>query len=122
MIDPSKAMKKPAGWSGPYSPRALPIQPPRSAPTIPRMIVTKIPPGSLPGIMSFAIAPTTSPKIIQPRKPNIRVFLPNRVSLQFAGHRPGQTNTVSHAYDSTAAIRPCGQRDVDGELSLGDLT
>jgi hypothetical protein len=38
--------------------------PPRNAPAIPRHTVIMIPPGSLPGIMNFAIIPTISPMII----------------------------------------------------------
>jgi hypothetical protein len=40
---------------------ALPIIPPTKAPAIPSSIVTKIPPGSRPGITSLARAPTIKP-------------------------------------------------------------
>ena len=43
------------------------MNPPINAPTIPISIVTKMPPGSLPGMTSFAMMPTMSPKSIQPR-------------------------------------------------------
>src|SRR6266545_6203999 len=45
------------------------MNPPMSAPTIPRMMVMMIPPGSRPGMMSFATIPTTRPKRIHPRMP-----------------------------------------------------
>jgi hypothetical protein len=37
---------------------------PINAPTIPMIAVTTIPPGSRPGINSFAITPTANPKSI----------------------------------------------------------
>src|SRR5262245_24724667 len=43
-----------------------PIRPPTRAPTIPIMVVTNRPPGSLPGIRNFAINPTTSPNRMNP--------------------------------------------------------
>jgi hypothetical protein len=45
------------------------MNPPRNAPATPRHIVIMIPPGSLPGIMNFAIIPTISPMIIHDRIP-----------------------------------------------------
>ena len=47
----------------------VPIAPPIKAPTIPIMIVTSQPPGSLPGWIAFAMAPAISPKIIQVKIP-----------------------------------------------------
>lgn len=46
-----------------------PIYPPTKAPTIPNKIVTISPPGSLPGMMSFASAPTINPITIQDKIP-----------------------------------------------------
>jgi hypothetical protein len=46
-------------------PRLLAIKPPTIPPTIPKMLVMIKPPGSFPGVISFAIAPTIRPKIIQ---------------------------------------------------------
>src|SRR3954467_3096493 len=43
---------------------ARPMKPPRSAPAIPNSMVTMKPPGSRPGVTSFAIIPTTNPKTI----------------------------------------------------------
>ena len=42
-----------------------------TAPAMPSSIVTMNPPGSRPGISSFAMAPTMTPKIIQPSTPTI---------------------------------------------------
>ncbi len=36
------------------------------APTIPKRIVIMIPPGSLPGIIAFAMTPAIKPRMIQP--------------------------------------------------------
>src|SRR5688572_22700086 len=44
---------------------------------MPSSVVTMKPPGSRPGINSFAITPTTSPKIIHPRMPNMRTPPPH---------------------------------------------
>src|SRR6185503_3237429 len=44
---------------------------PSTAPAMPSSIVMMNPPGSRPGINSFAMMPTTSPKRIQPSTPNI---------------------------------------------------
>jgi hypothetical protein len=45
------------------------IQPPTTAPAIPIRMVTKNPPGSLPGCKAFAIAPATNPTIIHVKTP-----------------------------------------------------
>src|SRR5260370_4382867 len=45
------------------------MKPPSSAPAIPSSMVTTKPPASRPGVSSFAIIPTTSPKTIQDRIP-----------------------------------------------------
>src|SRR5262245_53448619 len=62
-------MMKPAASPSRYIPSARPAKPPSTAPAIPSSIVTMIPPGSRPGITSFAMAPTTRPNRIQPRMP-----------------------------------------------------
>src|SRR5262249_823173 len=46
--------------------RARPIKPPTRAPAIPSSIVVNQPPGSRPGMRSFAIAPAMRPKMAQP--------------------------------------------------------
>src|SRR5918995_3937678 len=46
-----------------YQPRARPRKPASRAPATPISMVTKNPPGSLPGIRNLAIAPTTNPMI-----------------------------------------------------------
>src|SRR5438477_8551209 len=45
------------------------MKPPSRAPAIPKSIVTISPPGSRPGVNTFAIIPTTSPKAIHARIP-----------------------------------------------------
>src|SRR5829696_7603992 len=55
----------------PPMPRRLRSQPPRTAPTMPMMIVTIIPPGSGPGMIHLASAPAMSPTMIQNIKADI---------------------------------------------------
>src|SRR4051812_8589198 len=52
-----------------YHPSARPKKPAKSAPATPMSMVTMIPPGSRPGMMSLAIAPTTNPMIKVHRNP-----------------------------------------------------
>ena len=47
------------------NPRAVPINPPINAPTIPIIIFAIIPPGSFPGRIHSARAPAINPNIIQ---------------------------------------------------------
>src|SRR3954452_15330274 len=58
-------------------PRAVPSQPPITAPTMPMMIVMMMPPGSRPGMMSLATAPAIRPKMIQAIQP---ICVPSRCS------------------------------------------
>src|SRR3954447_17240580 len=60
-------------------PRAVPSQPPITAPTMPMMIVMMMPPGSRPGMMSLATAPAIRPKMIQAIQP---ICVPSRCSDQ----------------------------------------
>src|SRR5829696_2904220 len=55
-------------------PRRLRRKPPMTAPTIPRMMVTIIPPGSSPGMISLPNAPAMSPTMIQNIRPVIILF------------------------------------------------
>src|SRR5688572_20961012 len=55
------------------------MNPPTKAPATPRSIVTMHPPGSRPGISSFAIMPAISPKTIQ-------LSTPNRLLLETPAH------------------------------------
>src|SRR5215210_6035626 len=55
----------------PPIPRRLRSHPPRTAPTMPMMIVTIIPPGSSPGMTNFANAPAMSKTMIQNIKADI---------------------------------------------------
>src|SRR5690348_8400168 len=47
----------------------FPRNPPRNAPTMPIRIVTMTPPGSLPGMIAFAIAPAMRPSTIHAKIP-----------------------------------------------------
>jgi hypothetical protein len=58
---PNADMIHPARWPGAYSPSILPMKPATSAPATPSSMVAKIPPGSFPGMMSFASAPISNP-------------------------------------------------------------
>ena len=58
---PSTDMKKPAPWPAWYQPMACPRYVARTDPTIPRIMVIKIPPGSLPGILCFVNYATSDP-------------------------------------------------------------
>src|SRR2546426_9735047 len=85
------------------------MKPPTMAPAIPSRIVTTKPPGSFPGITSFAIAPTTSPKMIQlmmcitfPQHVQLvkvlafAVLLPNSADLRRVRHPAGTTFTIAN--------------------------
>ena len=50
-------------------PMKLPRKPPKRAPTMPTMMVTMRPPGSLPGRMNLARAPAIRPRKIQENIP-----------------------------------------------------
>src|SRR5215217_4726574 len=52
----------------PPRPIRLRSQPPRTAPTMPMMIVTIMPPGSSPGMINLASAPAMSPTMTQNNK------------------------------------------------------
>src|SRR5918997_4150073 len=58
----------------PPMPSRLRSQPPRTAPTMPMMIVTIIPPGSGPGMTHLARAPAMSPTMIQNIKADITSY------------------------------------------------
>src|SRR5215813_5163445 len=61
---PTTDAMKPAGSPSLYQPTARPIRPAISDPPIPSRIVTMTPPGSCPGMMSLANAPTIKPTTI----------------------------------------------------------
>src|SRR5580765_7341811 len=60
-------MTNPTGSPSRYQPAARPRNPPSSAPAMPRRMVTMKPPGSRPGVTSFATTPTARPNTIHPR-------------------------------------------------------
>src|SRR5438270_7581318 len=70
-IAPITEAMKPAGAPGSYQPTARPRYPATSAPAIPSNMVMRQPPGSRPGISSFATAPMIRPMIKVPIKPDI---------------------------------------------------
>src|SRR3954471_22173482 len=55
--------------SSPRPKKRLPRKPPTTAPMMPNSMVTRMPPGSSPGMINLARAPATSPNTIHPRKP-----------------------------------------------------
>ncbi len=55
-------------------PNKDPIHPPKKAPIIPINIVIIKPPGSLPGIINFAINPAINPNTIQAKIPIIKIL------------------------------------------------
>src|SRR4051812_25025305 len=79
------------------------MKPPNKAPAIPSSIVTMKPPGSRPGINSFAITPTTRPNRIHDR-------IPIRLLLRHSRHCKHETNIYSRGSN-------CGPpgRDLDLE-------
>src|SRR5262245_9567741 len=95
------------------------MKPPSTAPAIPSSIVTMIPPGSRPGITSFASAPTTKPKRIQPRIV-ISVCLHLQPRLPVASGRPHgwRTETPQNAVKSGCATEPHPDRS-SGGLNVG---
>src|SRR5687768_487496 len=62
-----------------YQPRARPMNPANRAPATPISMVTMIPPGSRPGMISLAIAPTTNPIIKVHRNP----IVPSKVDRRY---------------------------------------
>ena len=69
-----------------YQPSARPMKPASNAPATPSSIVMMKPPGSFPGINSFAIAPTTKPMIKVQRKSHIPSEVGLRYTKRGAGH------------------------------------
>ncbi len=63
MIAPMIEAIKPTGSPSVYQPAARPMYPATKDPATPSSMVTMIPPGSFPGIKSFATAPTIRPMI-----------------------------------------------------------
>src|SRR6266403_2176467 len=77
-IAPITEAMKPAGSPGSYQPTARPRYPATNAPAIPSKIVMRQPPGSRPGISSFATAPMIRPMTKVPIKPDMTVLLAYR--------------------------------------------
>ena len=72
---PIRDAMNPAGWKvlwGPseYQPNPLPIKYAMKEPAMPMRAVTRQPPGSLPGTISLASAPTIKPMMRAPIKLN----------------------------------------------------
>src|SRR5690348_16557572 len=85
---------------------ALPMKPPTSAPTIPMIAVTMTPPGSLPGMIAFAIAPAIKPS-------TIHATIPIRSPPVMGGSlHPSVTQRTYHArLEAAAADEPIGRVD-----------
>src|SRR5438067_8447674 len=82
-IAPITEAMKPAGSPGSYQPTARPRYPATSAPAIPSRIVIRQPPGSRPGISSFATAPMIRPITIVPIRPCMTLLLAYRELAEF---------------------------------------
>src|SRR5438132_6158681 len=63
-IAPRVDARTPADGPGAYHPPDRPRKPATTEPAIPSSMVTIIPPGSCPGMMTLAMAPTTNPTMI----------------------------------------------------------
>src|SRR5262245_31366845 len=68
-MDPTTAIAKLTGSPLRYHPAVRPMNPPSNAPATPSSTVTMNPPGSRPGVRSFATIPTSRPKTIQAMMP-----------------------------------------------------
>src|SRR6266550_8261838 len=82
-IAPITEAMKPAGSPGSYQPTARPRYPATSAPAIPSRIVIRQPPGSRPGISSFATAPMIRPMTKVPIRPCMTVLFAYRDLAEF---------------------------------------
>jgi hypothetical protein len=71
MIAPTTEKMKPAGCPSWYQPMVLPRNPARNDPAIPSRIVMMHPPGSRPGVSSFATIPMTPPMMTVQRSADI---------------------------------------------------
>src|SRR5437764_2877441 len=92
-----------------------------TAPTTPNSMVTMQPPGSLPGMINFAMAPATNPRTIQPRKPMISTpSIAPRISVILFRTPCTQCHTAacSHDLDGPAALATLRS---NGWLGLGDI-
>src|SRR5580765_4717470 len=106
----------PAEGLSPYQPRAPPRKLATKAPAPPRPIVIQIPPGSLPGMISFASAPAIKPT--------------SAVQIRFIGIPPGSgglglrsaaqqtADFLHHPIGSLLAEQPAGEPHQAG-LCLG---
>src|SRR5262249_36303814 len=89
-------------------PSCVPMNPPTTAPTMPRAMVRMIPPGILPGMRNLAIAPAIRPNTAHNRMPT--VDLPFAVA-DFRGDlaaRPGRVTRAEKA-PLGPAPRPAAQ-------------
>src|SRR5919108_4779295 len=124
---PRSDIRNPAPSLGPYQPAVRPTKPPRRAPAIPSNMVTIKPPGSRPGINSFAIAPTIKPNRIQPRIP-IMAEPPRRpIAVQKPGPEQSVTRDEVEVFESAPGIEqddrfsrldgPARHEPLDGDQS-----
>src|SRR5947207_1432022 len=104
MIAPKIDTRNPALSFGPYHPATRPRYPPMRAPAMPSRIVTMNPPGSRPGMSSFAMTPTISPKTIQPSTPTIR-HLRGRGRANWAPSSVRRVGDNVEVFQRTASVK-----------------
>src|SRR5215211_458311 len=87
----------------PVPPKRLNTKPPTKAPAIPMRIVTIMPPGSSPGMISFASNPASSPTKIQLRRPTFfsTLLFSRVIHASYNKYRP-------HRRDPGHAVRARG--------------
>src|SRR5262245_55525547 len=105
---PTTDIRNPAPSLGPYQPIVRPNQPASSAPQMPSRMVMMKPPGSRPGMRSFATTPTIRPKRIQPRIPTIPV----------PSHATQRANGATSAEDFEVLQGAAGIEEDDGLVGL----
>src|SRR5438309_1328256 len=96
---------KPAGWVGPYQPRAWPTYLATMAPAMPRIVVKMRPILSLPGLIARAMSPITKPMMIVQRM----CMGPPSVQLCAQNGAPRKLNAVVRA---SALLRDAQDRVV----------
>src|SRR5262245_63535246 len=93
------------------------MKPPSRAPAMPRRIVTMNPPGSLPGVTSFAMIPTISPKTIHDRIPMRSSF--DRIDSLQGRHQVLEERWAFDAFMGEQPPFPVEAAAVSRELSVG---
>src|SRR5215204_3980604 len=98
----------------PLPPSSCTTKPPSSAPIIPMTIVSRKPPGSLPGMISLPKIPAISPITIQLMMP-ILIFFPYLLSIGRCSFCPPVSSPFFSGFVTCNAILPVGG-DLGGYL------